>query len=78
MPGRWGLGAGAFALGIIALAGLSLAWGKFAPGQPVPAAFPGRAALAIAANAVMLVCGAGLLWRRTAGWAAACCSPITS
>jgi uncharacterized membrane protein YphA (DoxX/SURF4 family) len=64
-------GACIYALGIILLAGMSLAWGEFAPNQPVPAAFPGRAALAYAADAVMLVCGAGILWRRTAGWAAA-------
>jgi hypothetical protein len=65
------LGAWAYGLGIMALAGLSLAWGKFAPGQPVPAKFTDYAALAMVADAFMLVCGAAVLWRRTAGWAAA-------
>ena len=65
------LGAAAFALGIILLAVMSLSWGKFAPGQPVPASVPGRAVLAMAANVFMLLCGAGVLWRRTAGRAAA-------
>ena len=65
------LGAWGYGLGIIALAGLSLAWGKFAPGQPVPAKFPNYAILAMAANAIMLVCGAGVLWQQTARWAAA-------
>lgn len=64
------LGAWAYGLGIIALAALSLAWGKFAPGQLVPAKFPHYAVLACAANAVMLVGGAGVLLRRTAAWAA--------
>ena len=64
---RWG--AWIFALGIMVLGGLSLAWGKFAPGQPVPAKLPGFAALSVAANVFMLVCGAGVLWRRTAAWA---------
>ena len=60
-----------YGLGIIALAGMSLAWGKFAPGQPVPAKFPNTATLAAVADIFMLVCAAGLLWRRTAGRAAA-------
>lgn len=64
-PGTW-----AYSLGIMALACLSLAWGKFAPGQPVPAGFPGRALLAYAADGVMLICGAAVLWRRTTGVAA--------
>jgi uncharacterized membrane protein YphA (DoxX/SURF4 family) len=65
------LGVWAYGLGIIGLAGLSLAWGKFAPGQPVPAKFPNYAALATVADTFMLLCGAGVLWRRTAHWAAA-------
>ena len=58
-------------LGVMALAMVSLAWGDFDPGQPVPKAFPDRAALAYAAAAFMLLAGAAALWRRTAAWAAA-------
>jgi uncharacterized membrane protein len=60
-----------WALGVMALAAVCLAWGDFDPGQPVPKAFPGRAALAWAAAAFMLVAGAAALWRRTAAWGAA-------
>jgi uncharacterized membrane protein YphA (DoxX/SURF4 family) len=68
MRDRWGVWA--FALGLIALAGLSLTWGKFAPGQPVSAKLPHYADLAMLANSFMLVCAMGLLWRRMAGRAA--------
>lgn len=60
-------GALIFGLGIAALAGLSLAWDRFAPGQPLPAGFPGHAMLAYAADGVMLMCSAAILWQRTAG-----------
>jgi len=64
------LGAQVFGLGIAALAVMSLAWGSFAPGQPVPDNFPGRGVLAIAADAVMLAGAAAILWWRTARWGA--------
>lgn len=38
--------------------------------QPVPKAFPAREALIYLCAAISLVCGAGLLWRRTAASAA--------
>ena len=59
-----------FALGLIGLGVLSLVFGDFAlQWQPVPAGIPGRTALAYASGAVMALCGAGLLSRRTAGLA---------
>jgi len=58
-----------YGLGVMALAGVCLAWGGFDPGQPVPKAFPERAALAYAVAAFMLVAGAAVEWRRTAAWA---------
>jgi uncharacterized membrane protein YphA (DoxX/SURF4 family) len=60
-----------YGLGVVALAIVSLAWGSFDPGQPVPKNFPDRTALAYAAAAFMLVAGAAVEWRRTAAWAAA-------
>src|SRR5277367_3805779 len=60
-----------YGLGVMALGRVALAWGGFDRGQPVPKAFPGRAALAFAADAFMLVAGAAVLWRRTAAWGAA-------
>ena len=59
-----------YGLGVMALGLVSLAWGEFDPGQPVPKNFPDRAALAYAAAAFMLVAGA-VEWRRTAAWGAA-------
>ena len=58
-------------LGVMALGLVSLAWGDFDPGQPVPKAFPDRTALAYAVAAFMLVAGAAAEWRRTTAWAAA-------
>src|SRR5271170_7962153 len=60
-----------YGLGVMALAMVSLAWGNFDPGQPVPKNFPDRTALAYAAAAFMLVAGAAVEWRRTAAWGAA-------
>ena len=60
-----------YGLGVMALAVVSLAWGDFDPGQPVPKAFPDRTLLAYAAAAFMLVAGAAIEWRRTAAWGAA-------
>jgi uncharacterized membrane protein YphA (DoxX/SURF4 family) len=60
-----------YGLGVMALGVVSLAWGDFDPGQPVPKGFPDRTALAYAAAAFMLVAGAAIEWRRTAAWGAA-------
>lgn len=55
-------GSGAMALGVI-----GLAFGDFAlQWQPVPKDLPGHHALALLGGVVMLVLGAGVLWRRTA------------
>jgi uncharacterized membrane protein len=50
---------------------MSLAWGSFAPGQPVPDNFPARGTLIYVADIFMLVCAAALLWPKTARPAAA-------
>lgn len=60
-----------YGLGVIALGLVCLAWRDFDLGQPVPQHFPGRAALAYAAAAFMVVAGAGVEHRRTAAWGAA-------
>jgi uncharacterized membrane protein len=60
-----------YGLGVMALAGVCLAWGGFDPGQPVPKAFPGYTVLAYAAALFMLLAGAAIQWRRTTAWAAA-------
>lgn len=65
------VGARVFGLGVIALGLVSLAWGDFDFGQPVPKDFPLRAPLAYAAAAFMLVAGAAIEWRRTVKWGAA-------
>ena len=65
------LGWRVYALGVVALALVSLVWGDFDPGQPVPKNFPDRTALAYAAAAFMLVAGAAIAWRRTMAWGAA-------
>jgi len=60
-----------YGLGVMALGLVSLAWGDFDPGQPVPKNFPDRTALAYAAAVFMFVVGAAIEWRRTAAWGAA-------
>jgi uncharacterized membrane protein len=60
-----------YGFGVMALGLLSLAWGGFQPGQPVPKDLPGHAALAYVAAGVMAVAGAAVQWRRTTAWAAA-------
>src|SRR6266404_258734 len=56
-----------FALGLIGLGVLSLVYGDFAlQWQPVPASVPGREFLAYVSGAVLILCGSGLLSRRTA------------
>jgi len=60
-----------FAAGLIGLGILGLSVGDFAmQWQPVPSGIPARTALAYTAAALMIVCGAGLLFRRTADWSA--------
>lgn len=57
------------AIGMIGLGILALLYGDFALGwQPVAAWVPGRAALAYGSGLLMLVTGAGLLFRTTAAW----------
>jgi uncharacterized membrane protein YphA (DoxX/SURF4 family) len=60
-----------YGLGVMALGMACLAFGDFDPGQPVPANFPARTALAYAAGAFMVVAAAAVQWRRTAAWGAA-------
>src|SRR5271156_5010979 len=60
-----------YALGVMAIATCSLAFGACAPGQPVPEHFPARTALAYAAGSFMLLAAVAINWRRTARWAAA-------
>jgi len=58
-----------FALGMIGLGVLALIYGDFALGwQPVAPWFPGRTALAYGSGVLMLLCGAGLLFRASAAW----------
>lgn len=64
-------GSRVWGLGVMALAGVCLAWGDFDPGQPVPKTVPDRAVLAYGVAAFMLVAGAAVQWRRCAAWAAA-------
>jgi uncharacterized membrane protein len=57
------------AAGMIGLGVLALVYRDFAmQWQPVAAWFPARTGLACAAGVLMLLCGAGLLFRRTASW----------
>jgi len=60
-----------YGLSVIALALVSLAFGDFDPGQPVPKSFPDRTVLAYVAAMFMLVSGALLMWRRSKAWGAA-------
>ena len=58
-----------FAIGLIGMGILGLAVGDFAMGwQPVAPWFPARTALAYLAAVLMLVCGTGLLFKRTCVW----------
>jgi len=60
-----------YSLGLMASGLSSLAFREFDPGQPVPANFPARTALAYAAGAVIVIAAAAIQWRRTAAWGAA-------
>jgi uncharacterized membrane protein len=60
-----------FALTMIGVGILGLVRGDFVQmWQPVPKALPGREVLAWLCAAISILCGAGLLWRRTAAPAA--------
>jgi uncharacterized membrane protein len=60
-----------YGLGVMALGLVSLVFGAFDPGQPVPENFPARMVLAYAAGVLMVVAAAAIEWRRTAAWGAA-------
>ncbi len=64
-------GSRVYGLGVMALGTVSLVWGDFVLGQPVPKAFPGRTAFAYVAAAFMLVAGAAVEWHRTTARGAA-------
>src|SRR5580698_5285049 len=58
-----------FAIGMIGLGILALTYGDFAlVWQPVALWVPGRTVLAYGSGLIMLLCGAGLLFRATAKW----------
>src|SRR5256714_2590255 len=60
-----------FAIGMIGLGVLALIYGDFAMvWQPVAPWIPGRTVLAYASGVIMLLGGAGLLFRATAAWSA--------
>jgi uncharacterized membrane protein YphA (DoxX/SURF4 family) len=50
---------------------VSLMWGNFDPGQPVPKDFPWRHGLAVAAAAFMIIAGLAVEWRRMTVYGAA-------
>jgi uncharacterized membrane protein len=58
-------------LGVIAIAMLSLVWGTFNPGQPVPEDLPAYTVLCYVAALFMLAAGAAVEWRRTLAWGSA-------
>jgi len=66
-----GFGWRVYGLGVMMIGMLSLAWGTFNQGQPVPKDFPLRTALAYAAAAYMVVAAAAVQWRRATAWGAA-------
>ncbi|HEX7129147.1 MAG TPA: hypothetical protein VF217_03645 [Rhodanobacteraceae bacterium] len=62
-----GVGQVVFALTMVAIGVLGFVQGDFVQiWKPVPKAWPAREALVYLCAAISLVCGAGLLWRRTA------------
>jgi uncharacterized membrane protein len=60
-----GLGYRIYGLAIISVALVSLAFGHFDPGHPVPKNFPARTTFAYAEALFLLATGASILWRRT-------------
>lgn len=66
-----GFGCRVYSLGVMALGVISLAFGEFDPGQPVPANFPYRTILAYAAGVFMVVAAVAVQLRRTVAWGGA-------
>ena len=65
-----------FAIGMVGLGILALIYGDFAlVWQPVAPWFPGRTLLAYGSGVLMVVCGAGLLFRRLTPWAVRILAP---
>ena len=59
-----------FVIGLIGMGALALIYGDFAlVWQPVAPWFPARTALAYGSGVLMVLCGIGLLFRRTTVWA---------
>src|SRR5215469_5355828 len=68
-----------FAIGMVGLGILALIYGDFAlVWQPVAPWVPGRTALAYGSGVLMLLCGAGLVFRGTAAWAVRILFPYLS
>jgi len=65
------LGWRVYGLGVMMVGLLGLVWRDFDSGQPVPAHFPARIALACAAGALMFLAAAAVEWRRITAWGAA-------
>ncbi len=68
---RMALGGRFYSLGMMALGLVSLTFGQFDPGQPVPDRLPYRTVLAYVAGIFIVVSAAALQWRRTTVWGAA-------
>jgi uncharacterized membrane protein len=69
----------AFATGLMGLAIFGLISGDFEDlWQIVPASFPGRQVMEYASATIILVCGIGLLWKRTEALAARVLFPLLS
>jgi uncharacterized membrane protein len=60
-----------YGLGVMAIGLVSLAWGDFDLGQPVPKSFPYHTSLAYVVGVLMVLAGAAVEWRRSAAWGAA-------
>ena len=65
------LGWRVYGLGVMSVGLASLAFGRFDPGQPVPANFPARTVLAYVAGLLMVIAAAAIEWRQTAAGGAA-------
>ena len=59
------LGCRLYALSIISIALVTLVWGDFDPGHPVPKTFPARNILAYIEALFLLITGVAIQWRRT-------------
>jgi uncharacterized membrane protein len=65
MPFGWRV----YGLGVMSLGIVSLVFGHFDPGQPVPANFPAHI-VAYVVGAFMVIAAAAIEWRKTAAWGA--------